>query len=87
MKVRELIAQLLDCDMDADVVINNTEEVSLVWDCSLCKHKVNITTCPSDDDIDDMEREEYFHSLIKSFDDMMGNATEVLDALFIHGAR
>lgn len=87
MKVKELITQLLECDMDADVVINNTEEISLVWNGSLCEHKVNITTCPSDKDIDDMEREEYFRNLIKSFDDMMGNATEVLDALFTNGAR
>lgn len=87
MKVKELIKQLLECDMNADVVINDREEISLVWNGSLCERKVNITTCPSDEDIDEMEREEYFHSLIKSFDDMMGNATEVLDALFTNGAR
>lgn len=87
MKVKELIKQLLDCDMEAEIVINNIEEISLVWNCSVCEHKVNITTCPSDDDIDEMEKEEYFRSLIKSFDGMMDNATEVLDALFISGAR
>lgn len=86
MKVRELIAQLQYINPNAEVVINGKEEISLVWNCPL-ENQVNITTCPSDEDIDEMEREEYFHSLIKSFDDMMDNATEVLDALFINGAR
>lgn len=79
MKVKELIAQLLECDMDANVVINNND-ISLVWNCPL-ENKVNITIDLKEEE--EIDREEYE----EAFANLMGDLDEMLDAMYINGAR
>jgi hypothetical protein len=89
MKVNELIAMLQKCDLNADVVIDNTYNVNLVWDCPTIG-KVNITTEPTEEMLDDMERDEFFMSLSDTLDEMeeiTNNFFEVIDSMKINGVR
>lgn len=87
MKVKELIELLQNCNAEAEVSINGNEEVSAVWDCPLSV-MVDITSAPAEEEVDEMERDDFFTSLAEqAFDDMMGNAGEMLDMLKINGVR
>jgi hypothetical protein len=95
MKVFELIEQLQNCNPNAEVSINGNEEISAVWNCPLSA-MVDITSAPIEDEIDNMERDDFFISLAEetekseaeiAFDEMMGGMGEMLDAMKINGVR
>jgi hypothetical protein len=89
MKVNELIAILQKCDLNADVIIDDTYNISLVWDCPTIG-KVNITTEPTEEALDDMERDEFFMSLSDTLDEMeevTNNFFEVIDSMKINGVQ
>ena len=81
MKVKELIAMLQKCDLNADVVIDDIYNINLVWDCPTIG-KVNITTEPTEETLDDMERDEFFLALA---DEVEQGKSEVLDSMKING--
>lgn len=83
MKVKELIEMLQKCDKNADVVIDDFSTVGLVWDCPTIG-KVNITTEPTEETLDDMERDEFFLTLADEVAQGMG---EVLDSMKINGVQ
>lgn len=95
MKVKELIEMLQNCNAEAEVSINGDEEISAVWNCPLSA-MVDITSAPMEDEIDEMERDDFFISLAEemekseaevAFDEMMGGLGEMLDMLKINGVR
>ena len=96
MKVKELIAQLQKMDENAQVVVNSIGEIELVWHLPL-DGIVNITTVPEEEEVDEMERDDFFHALAKAetakseaeeaWDNMMGGIGEMLDMLKINGVR
>lgn len=81
MKVKELVAMLQKCDENAEVIIDDTYSINLVWDCPTIG-KVNITTEPTEETLDDMEQEEFFLSLA---DEVEQGKSEVLDSMKING--
>lgn len=89
MKVCELIEMLQKCNQNAEVTIDDTYNISMVWDCPTVE-KVNITTEPTDEMLDDMERDDFFLSLADTFDEMeeiTNNFFEVVDSMKINGVR
>ena len=86
MTVKELIEMLQQCDENAQVVIDNTYEISMVWNCPTVG-KVDITTVPTDEMLDDMEeenRDQFFLALLQEVEQGTG---EMLDSLKINGVR
>ena len=83
MKVKELIELLQNCNAEAEVSINGNEEISAVWDCPLSA-MVDITSAPADEEIDDMERDDFFLALAEEVEQ---GASEVLDSMKINGVR
>ena len=83
MKVKELIAMLQKCDVNADIVIDDIYNISLVWDCPTIG-KVNITTEPTEETLDDMEQDEFFLALA---DEVEQGKSEVLDSMKINGVQ
>ena len=83
MKVFELIELLQNCNPNAEVAINGNEEVSAVWDCPLSA-MVDITSAPTEEEIDEMERDDFFISLAEETEK---DDSEMLDALKINGVR
>ena len=89
MKVKELIEMLQKCNQDAEVIIDDTYNINMVWDCPTVG-KVNVTTEPTDELLDDMERDDFFLSLADTFDEMeevTNNFFEVIDSMKINGVR
>ena len=83
MKVKELIQLLQNCNENAEVIIDDTYNIGFVWDC-VTVNKVNITTEPTDEMLDDMERENFFLDLAEEVEQGMG---EVLDSMKLNGAQ
>lgn len=83
MKVNELIAMLQKCDQNAEVMIDDTYNVNLVWDCPTVG-KINITTEPTEETLDDMEQEEFFLALADEVEQGKG---EVLNSMKINGVQ
>lgn len=83
MKVKELMQLLQNCDENAEVMIDDTYTIGFVWDCPTI-NKVNITTEPTDEMLDDMERENFFLDLAEEVEQGMG---EVLDSMKLNGAQ
>ena len=83
MKVKELIEMLQNCNAEAEVSINGNEEISAVWDCPLSA-MVDITSTPTEEEVDDMERDDFFLALAE---EITQGAGEVLDAMKINGVR
>ena len=83
MKVNELIKMLQKCNQNADVIIDDIHNISLVWDCPTIG-KVNITTEPTEEALDDMERDEFFLALA---DEVEQGKSEVLDSMKINGVQ
>lgn len=83
MKVKELIQLLQNCDENAEVMIDDTYNIGFVWDCPTV-NKVNITTEPTDEMLDDMEKENFFLDLAEEVEQGIG---EVLDSMKLNGAR
>lgn len=83
MKVKELMQLLQNCDENAEVMIDDTYNIGFVWDCPTV-NKVNITTEPTDEMLDDMERENFFLDLAEEVEQGMG---EVLDSMKLNGAQ
>lgn len=81
MKVKELVKLLQNCNQEAEVIIDNTYHIGLVW--SGLDH-VSISTEPTQEMLDDMEREEYFLRLAEEVEQGKG---EMLDALKINGVQ
>lgn len=89
MKVKELIEMLQKCNQNAEVIIDDTYNISMVWDCPTVG-KVNVTTEPTDEMLDDMERDDFFLSLADTLDDMdevVDNFFEVVDSMKINGVQ
>lgn len=89
MKVKELIEMLQKCNQNAEVIIDDTYNINMVWDCPTVG-KVNVTTEPTDELLDDMERDDFFSSLADTFDEMeevTNNFFEVIDSMKINGVR
>ena len=83
MKVKELIQLLQNCNENAEVMIDDTYNIGFVWDCPTI-NKVNITTEPTDEMLDDMERENFFLDLAEEVEQGIG---EVLDSMKLNGAQ
>lgn len=83
MKVYELIEMLQKCNQNAEVIIDDTYNIGMVWDCPTVG-KVNITTEPTDEMLDDMERDDFFLDLAEEIEQ---GASEMLDAMKINGVR
>lgn len=83
MKVKELIQLLQNCNENAEVMIDDTYNIGFVWDCATV-NKVNITTEPTDEMLDDMERENFFCDLAEEVEQGRG---EVLDSMKCNGAQ
>lgn len=83
MKVYELVATLLKCDQNAEVVIDDTYDIGFVWDCPTVG-KVNITTEPTEETLDDMEKDEFFLALAEEVEQGEG---EILDSMKINGVQ
>lgn len=81
MKVRELIELLQNCNADAEVSINGNEEISAVWDCPLSA-MVDITSVPTEEEVDDMERDDFFLALAEEVEQ---GTSEMLDSMKING--
>lgn len=83
MKVKELIQQLQNCNPNAEITINGNEEISAVWDCPLSA-MVDITSVPEEEEVDEMEKDNFFLALADEIESAKG---EYLDALKINGVR
>lgn len=83
MKVKELIELLQNCNENAEVMIDDTYNIGFVWNCPTID-KVNITTEPTDEMLDDMEKENFFLDLAEEVEQGMG---EMLDSMKINGAQ
>ena len=83
MKVKELIKLLQNCNENAEVVIDDTYNIGFVWDCPTV-NKVNITTEPTKEMFDDMEKENFFLNLAEEVEQGMG---EMLDSMKINGVQ
>lgn len=83
MKVKELIKLLQNCNENAEVVIDDTYNIGFVWNCPTID-KVNITTEPTNETLDDMERESFFLDLAEEIEQ---NASEMLDSMKINGVQ
>lgn len=89
MKVKELIALLQDCNPDKEVVIDNDNIINAVQELFF-DNEVVLFTAPKEEEVDDMERDEFFSSLADTLDEMeevTNNFFEVIDALKINGVR
>lgn len=96
MKVKELIAQLQKMDENANVIVNSVGEIELVWYRPL-DGIVDITTVPEEEEVNEMERDDFFRALAKAetakseaeeaWDSMMDGIGEMLDMLKINGVR
>lgn len=82
MKVKELMQLLQNCDENAEVMIDDAYAIGFVWDCPTI-NKVNITTEPTDEMLDDMERENFFLALAEEVEQ---GKSEVLDSQYINRA-
>lgn len=81
MKVKELVKLLQNCNQDAEIVIDNTYNIGLVWSGL---DNVSISTEPMQEMLDDMEREEYFLRLAEEVEQGKG---EMLDSMKINGVQ
>ena len=81
MKVKELVKLLQNCNQEAEVVIDNTYNIGLVWSGL---DNVSISTEPTQEMLDDMEREEYFLRLAEEVEQGKG---EMLDSMKINGVQ
>ena len=81
MKVKELIELLQNCNENAEVIIDDTYNIGFVWDCPTI-NKINITIEPTNEMLDDMERENFFLDLAKEVEQ---GTSEILDSMKING--
>lgn len=81
MKVKELVKLLQNCNQEAEVVTDNTYNIGLVWSGL---DNVSISTEPTQEMLDDMEREEYFLRLAEEVEQGKG---EMLDSMKINGVQ
>lgn len=81
MKVKELVKLLQNCNQEAEVIIDNTYNIGLVWSGL---DNVSISTEPTQEMLDDMEREEYFLRLAEEVEQGKG---EMLDSMKINGVQ
>lgn len=89
MKVKELIALLQDCNPDKEVMIDNDNIINAVQELFF-DNEVVLFTAPKEEEVNDMERDDFFLSLADTLDDMnevVDNFFEVVDSMKINGVR
>lgn len=77
MKVKDLIAMLQDCDQEKEITIDNDNIVNGIQELFF-DNEVVIFTAPKEENIADMDRDEFFLSLADNGD--------MLDSKYINRA-
>lgn len=89
MKVKDLIAMLQDCDQEKEVIIDNDNIINDIQEMFF-DSEVVLFTAPKEEEVNDMERDEFFMSLADTLDEMeevANNFFEVIDSMKINGVR